>query len=309
MTQLATQMGPDEWEQLFRTWAKPPTSTEGSRCDNAVAVVRNAVQRSEALAAHHVKVFAQGSYRNNTNVRASSDVDVCVCCYDTFFFNVPPGLTLSSAGILTPAAYSFTQFRTDVIDALESHLGTETVTPGDKCIDLHENTYRVDADVVPTFEHRSYYLRGLEGFDYHSGTELRPASGGRIVNWPEQNYRHGTDKNEATGTRFKKVVRVLKRLKVEMEASGIPSAKSIPSYLVECMVWQAEDPSFGHGLYVDDVRSVLHYLFQGTKLLGDSDDWTEINRQKWLFHSSQPWTRADANRFVADAWDYVGVFE
>ena len=308
MTLVAKKVGPDDWEQLFRAWAKPPTSTEQSRCDNAVSVVRNAIQRSDALVDRDVKVFAQGSYRNNTNVRTESDVDICVCCYDTFFFELPPGLAHSSAGILTPASYTIEQFRTDVVAALKNHLGSGAVTPGNKCIDLHENTYRVDADVVPAFEHRRYYLRGLEGFDFHSGTELRPLSGGRIVNWPAHNYRNGTDKNQATGNRFKKIVRILKRLKIEMEAGGIASTKAIPSYLVECLVWQAPEDCFGHDLYLDDVRAVLVHLFEGTKLFGGSDDWTEPNGLKGLFRSGQPWSRTDANRFVVDAWNYVGVF-
>ena len=39
----------------------------------------------EPLKAHGVIIIPQGSYRNNTNVRQESDVDICVCCTEPFF--------------------------------------------------------------------------------------------------------------------------------------------------------------------------------------------------------------------------------
>ncbi len=293
-----------DWEAIFREWAKPPTATEESRCENAVSVVRNAIQQSDALRTRDVRVFAQGSYRNGTNVRAESDVDVCVCCYDTFFFDLPAGFTPDDASISTPARYGYKTFRRDVIDALEEYLGKASVTVGNKCIDLHENTYRVDADVVPTFEHRLYYRRG--GLTYLSGTELHPVSAGRIINWPEQNAANATAKNVDTGYRFKKIVRALKRLRIEMEAIGQNSAKGIPSYLIECLVCCAPNESFAHGSYVADVQDVLLEVFGGLKSdSSECESWTEINGIKPLFGGSQPWTRMQALRFVLDAWSIV----
>ena len=35
-------------------------------------------------------------------------------------------------------------------------------------------------------------------------------------------------------------------------------------------------------------------------------EWCELN-DKYLFRSSQPWTRDQAHAFINDAWDYVGV--
>jgi hypothetical protein len=34
--------------------------------------------------------------------------------------------------------------------------------------------------------------------------------------------------------------------------------------------------------------------------------WLEVNDVKYLFHSTQPWTKEQAHAFVSAAWDYVG---
>lgn len=75
-----------DWEAQFRDWAKPLGKTEQERCDNAASAIRNAIKASDKLRSRGVSVFAQGSYRNNTNVRKDSDVDIGVppttaqCC-------------------------------------------------------------------------------------------------------------------------------------------------------------------------------------------------------------------------------------
>jgi tRNA nucleotidyltransferase (CCA-adding enzyme) len=61
----------------FESWARGPTDTEAAKCENAECVIHKAISASPALAKRNVQVFAQGSYRNNTNVRLDSDVDVC----------------------------------------------------------------------------------------------------------------------------------------------------------------------------------------------------------------------------------------
>ena len=60
---------------------------------------------------------------------------------------------------ITGATYGYPQYKNDVGGALSDHLGANHVTRGDKAFDVHENTYRIDADVVAGFEYR-YYLAG-----------------------------------------------------------------------------------------------------------------------------------------------------
>lgn len=287
-------------EADFREWSKPPTATEEQKCTNAENVVRNAIRSYPALTMRNIEIFAQGSYRNGTNVRANSDVDICVCCKDVYFVDLPDGYNKASFG-LVDASYSYAEFRDDVERALRAYLGDDAVSRGKKAFDLHANTYRVDADVIPTFEHRRYVLTNGSS-TFISGTELHPDGGGRIVNWPHQNYENGTSKNIATGTRFKKLVRVLKRLRDVMVAEGNAAAKPIPSYLIECLVWNTPKSAFIDDQYAENLRSILLHLYQSTQTDDACREWGEVNELKYLFRASQPWTRADVNTFTVAAW-------
>lgn len=291
----------NDWETIFQNWAKPPSDTEQTRCDNVLGVVRNAISSSPALDNRRTTVFAQGSYRNRTNVRTDSDVDVCVLCRDTFFFDLPGGMTSEDFGII-PATYSYTKYKSDIEDALVSYLGRQAITRGNKAFDVHQNTYRVDADVVACFEYRRYSNNG----SYLEGTSFETAKGIRVVNWPQQNYDNGVAKNEATSKRFKAVVRVLKKLRNEMDENGYSEAKVMPSYLIECLVWNVPNQGFGHYNITGDVRYAIVHLYNNTQDFEKCREWGEINELKYLFRTSQPWKREQVNDFLLAAWNHIG---
>ena len=283
-----------DWEATFKNWAQPPGKTEQAKCNNAVQVIRNAIDKSPNLNQRSTTVFPQGSYRNRTNVRTESDVDICVLCTDTFFYKLPDGVEPDDFGII-PSSYSYFDYKNDVEDALVTYLGWEAVTRGNKAFDVHENTYRVDADVVACFEYRRYRRNG----NYTKGVAFNTDQKRRIVNWPEQNYENGVTKNNATGRRFKALVRILKQLRNEM-------ADTTPSYLIESLVWNVHNIGFGNETYTADVRYALAHLWDNTRSFDNCKEWGEINELKYLFRDSQPWTREQANTFLYDAWNYVG---
>lgn len=115
-----------DWEAQFRGWAKPPGKTEEERCENAISSIRNALKASDKLRARGITVFSQGSYRNNTNVRKDSDVDLGVLCTDTFFFALPENTTRETFKI-SPATYHYEQYKDEVEEALVSYFGRVVV--------------------------------------------------------------------------------------------------------------------------------------------------------------------------------------
>ncbi len=290
------------WEDTLQSWAKPPAENEQTKCDNAVRAVRKAIDASPALKGRSIRVFAQGSYCNRTNVRTDSDVDICVLCNTSMFFDLPDGTTSSTFGIITPADYAYSTFKNDLEAALRLYFGTGFVTRGNKAFDIHENTYRIDADAVPCFEYRWYRKDGT----FRQGAAFDPDKGGRIINWPDQNYENGVAKNKETGQRFKDVVRILKRLRNKMDDEKITAANPIPSFLIECLVWNVPNGGFGHDTYEADVRWALAHLFNNTKKFDDCREWGEINEYKYLFRPSQPWTMEQGHKFTSAAWDYLG---
>ncbi len=148
-----------DWESTFNLWASPPDKSEQERCENAEKTIRNAINASSKLKTRNTKVFSHGSYRNNTNVRKESDVDIGILCYDTFLMDLPEGYTRESFGI-SPGVYQYTQFKNEVEEALIAYLGTKSVTRGNKAFNIRENSYHVEADVAPFFEHRRYEKSG-----------------------------------------------------------------------------------------------------------------------------------------------------
>jgi hypothetical protein len=137
-----------EWEETFQGWSAPPSSTEQEKCANAEGAITKAVQTDQQLGSKRMTVFAQGSYPANTNVRLDSDVDVCVLCRNTFFFDLPKGKRREDYGI-TPATLSFADYKNMLQAALVGRFGQGGVTRGNKAFDVHSNTYRVDADATP----------------------------------------------------------------------------------------------------------------------------------------------------------------
>jgi len=291
------------WEDKFAYWAGSPSKTETQRSENALTAVKNAIAASAKLQQRNVKVFLQGSYRNRTNTRGESDVDIGVVCYDTFFHGYPPGTDHSTFGN-SPATYHYAQFKNEVGEALVTHFGSSAVKRGNKAFDIKETSYHVEADVAPFFEHRRYHTDGT----YLSGVELKPDNGvpDRVINWPEQHYENGNTKNDQTSRSYRALVRILKNLRNEMGDKGLTAAQPVIGFLNECLVWNTPNEHFGHTTYSEDLRAILVSLYNATKTDAACDDWREVSRLKYLFRSSQKWTRQQAHDFILAAWTYVG---
>jgi len=295
-----------DWNATFCSWGAAPSATEQTKCENAERAVRKAIDASSKLAPYTIEVFTQGSYANRTNVRQDSDVDICVLYKDVFFTDYTLSESLNDSAVgLSAASYKYADLKNDVEAALVSYFGRASVTRGKKAFDVHANTYRIDADVVPCFEHRRY-MGTAQNHWYESGTELHPDNGGRIINWPKQNYTNGVAKNDATGRGFKAVTRRLKRLRYKLIDEGYSIAEAIPSYLIECLVWNVPNEGFGHALALEDIQYAVAHLWNETRTDESCKEWGEVNELKYLFRAAQPWTRADVNTFLQTAWDYIG---
>jgi hypothetical protein len=302
-----------DWENAFSFWAQSPSDSELQRSERVIRAIRTAISSSPKLQARKTLVFVQGSFRNRVNVRRESDVDVGVMLYDYFLTQYPSGKANADYGNID-ANYPFYQFKDELEEALVEHFGRAAVKRGSKAFDIKAAQAQVEADVVPLFEFRQYWENG----SYRAGVALIPDnSSRRIENYPERlvdywphtplHYENGVSKNSLTQRRFKGMVRILKKLRIELADAGNTHAASVPGYLAECLVWNAPDWCFGHDTWEDRVQSVLRVLWQNTRDPSLCAEWCEVDAIKYLFHSSQPWTRDQAHSFVNEAWDFVGV--
>jgi hypothetical protein len=293
------------WENTFRSWGAAPSATEQEKMENAETAIRKAITADSKLSVMNISIIPQGSYRSKTNVRLDSDVDIAVCLNSTFFTRYPAGKTNEDYGN-TASPISYSQFRSLVTAALSNYFGDQHTTPGNKAIDVHSNSYRVDADVVPALAYRYYHGEGREQFIEPTGVSFDTSDGKRIINWPEQTYANGLEKHNGTGQRFRKLVRIVKRLRNRMQEKGITSAVDIGSFLIESMVWNAPDTAFGNDTYFADVREVMAHCFNDTLPNGRHAELCEVNDIKLLFGQHQAWTLERAHAFFSSAWDHVG---
>lgn len=303
-------MSASSWEDRFQSWSTGPGTAEEDRIENAVTAIRKAMEADDNLASI-TKVYVQGSYRNRVNVRQESDVDIAVLYTGGGFYGeYPDGYAAKSFG-LTDHPYTYSQFKNDVEKALVNKFGEDGVHRGNKAFDIHPNSYRVDADVVPVFEHRRYKQDGT----YSSGVQLFPDSGEKIVNWPEQlfkewprqHYEEAVTKNDETKRTYKRIVRILKKLRAVMEEAGYQSAKDIPGFLIECMVYNVPNDRFFHPTWDEVVTRVIRNIWTNTKTLESCNEWVEVSGWKWLFKHQPDAKRMAAHKFIDEAWDFIGV--
>ena len=292
-------------EDTLATWAQGPSQTETDKCGNAERGIRKAFDADETMKGLDVSIFATGSYRVRTNVKQDSDVDICVRYNSAFFGKYPEGTSSETLGHGT-GTLPYADFKNHVQHALEEYFGASEVKRGNKAFTVNENSYRIVADVVATFERRLYSKEPDGSFSYRAGVCFYTDTGGFIQNFPDQTYDNGVARNDATGRAYKRIIRILKRIRNKMQEEKIPEADNVASFLIESLVYNAPVTAFDYSTWTEILRAVLANVCNDTRESVDCSKWTEVNDIKFLFHSSQPWTKQQANKFLNAAWKYMG---
>ncbi|HEV7566376.1 MAG TPA: hypothetical protein VGO31_10490 [Microbacteriaceae bacterium] len=293
------------WEEWLRTAAGPASSTEEADRDRTEVRIRDAIARAADIPSN-VRVYAKGSYANNTNVRRDSDVDIAVEWTSTFYVERTKETWDMSAQELgyTPAGFDVTpsEFRETVERAVIVAFRSDNVdVMGDKAIHVVRGENSLDADVVPCFSNQRYH--GPR--DFRPGHRIYGKDSGYsewVVNYPEQSKRNGNAKNTATGRRYKEIVRCLKRLEGELADERL-IRREYPGYLVECLLYNVPNNKFGHLRRFDDLDQALIWLWE---TLGDEsqiESLLEVSELKYLFRGHPDRIPANARDLVYQAWN------
>lgn len=140
-----------------------------------------------------IKVFLQGSYANNTNIRTQSDVDIAVVEEDVFQTTYRSDATDSDYGFLAVSSRVKT-FKDEVEEALKNKFGND-IERKNKSIKINGNTYRKDADGVPCIRHKDFSNDFSNNpMNYIGGITIIGDTGERIINYPEQHIKNGKEK-------------------------------------------------------------------------------------------------------------------
>ena len=220
-------------ENKLAGWTGPSSNTEQDKQDRTERMIRQAIDSHAAFNNCSLKVYAKGSYANNTNVRSDSDVDIAVECTDVQYWEESEKGNHTSGkpyeGIWTPA-----KLRAELLSAMNAKFPGQVDASGSTAIQINSNSARVDADVVPCFSYRYYMKDGTR-----DGTKIFKTDGSSIVNYPVQQLENGIAKNKRTGYAYKKGARLLKRIENVMVEDG--AFRELPSFFMECLAYNCPD--------------------------------------------------------------------
>lgn len=247
-------------ENQLQTWAH-----QGSVQQSAAtyASIKKVLEDPRApYASRGFNIFLQGSYGNDTNIYADSDVDIVICLTSVYYHEFTNLNDVERARFnarRTDADYSFNDFKRDVTSWLTTNFGIG-VRAGKKAIFVPGTNNRRDADVLACVEHHDYYAypeHGSAGF--HKGICFWTSQGEKIVNYPKQHMDNCATKHGGTQSRFKPNVRVIKNMRNAMIAGGYLDDGVAPSYFIEGLLYNVPNGNFTNS-YQSSFENSLAWL-------------------------------------------------
>jgi hypothetical protein len=296
-------LGMTALETKLAGWTSRSSDTEQDKQERTERMIREAINAHEPFQTLSRKVYAKGSYANNTNVRSDSDVDVAVECGNVVYFDqASPGV--APTGTPYTGEWTPSTLRNELITALRAKFGDAVDTSGSTAIQVHSTSARVEADVVPCFEYHYYFSET----SFREGAKVFKTDGTSLVNYSNLQLTNGRNKNNRTNRAFKRTVRILKRLENAMVDAGYH--REVPSFFVECLVYNCPDLLFDASTWTETVNGVLSHIYsslEGVEPADDDERWLEVNEAKYLFHGAQKWTRQDGRDFAYAGWNYLAL--
>lgn len=304
-----------EWNARFQHWERPASVTEEGTIERAERNVRLALADNHWLNDEGVVIRPQGSYHNNTNVRVEADIDlraVHPAAKVDYHENVVQSAArsiLNYGGARLTEDQAFSRMRSELFADLGRKFGYLNIDLGKKALRIKGITgSRAEVDVVPAVNyHFVRWNSALNRYIVFDGVAIYSTDGRWTINFPEQHYANGVAKNGRTSRRFKRIVRIFKRLRADMETRGLLLI-DVPSFLVECLVYAVEDEYFL--VESDDAYDRVLRVARRMKALLASEATaarlTEVNEIKFLFHVNQPWRRETATAFVSAVLTHLG---
>jgi hypothetical protein len=289
-------------ESQLEDWSHQGSVTQST---TTYATIRRALEApGTGYVDKRTEIFLQGSYGNDTNIYAESDVDVVIRLDSTYHYDVS-ALNAQELAVfnatLIPAEYPYTEYKVDVVAALQKSFGAADVKVDKKAMKIKANGGRRSADVVVATEFRRYFS-GLFGLQYTTGICFFTSTGERIADYPKQHSEHCTRKHQSSQAWFKPLVRILKNMRGKLVEDRLIQEGSAPSYFLEGLFYNVPDDKFG-GRYSDTFVSAINWIIQADRskficaneqhsLLGDSGTacWPSRNCDLFLNALVKLWT-------------------
>ncbi|WP_135212067.1 nucleotidyltransferase [Vitreimonas flagellata] len=279
-------------EAQLETWSHQG-AIQSSR--DTYAAIKTVLESPQAPYANRsYKVFLQGSYCNDTNVWADSDVDIIIRLDGAYSSDIT---RLSQPeqdeyNAIPNASYGYTDFKKEVVAWLSKNFNG--VNPGNKAIYIPASGKRREADVLVCQQFRRYHSLAARRFDrgicfWSKGT--------LIENFPEQHSDNLTAKHQDARQWVKPMVRIFKNLRnymVEQDELGDGIA---PSYFLEGLLYNVPSDRYDK-TYQDTFVSCYDWA-----VAADRSKLVCANGLHWLVrdNSSTSWPTKDCEAFFQSA--------
>ncbi|MGE7828507.1 nucleotidyltransferase domain-containing protein [Paenibacillus sp. NPDC093718] len=259
--------------------------------------IREVIENSPVLKDKAVEIYLQGSYKNSTNIRGDSDVDIVVQLNSVFYKDISNLNAIEKQNYesnFIAATYSWKDFKSDLIKILENYFGKSYVEVGNKSIKILPNNGRLPADVVPSAQYRRYIRYTGNRTDYIEGMCFWTSKENRFVaNYPKVHYDNGVSKNQKTNQMYKPLIRIFKNARTYMDERGLFDKSQAPGYFIEGLLYNVSNTSF-RSTYNPSMFEILNWLHQA-----DFQKFVCQNEQTMLFGSTpEQWNIEDAGAFL-----------
>lgn len=286
-------------ESQLETWSHQGSITQSSNTYNSI---KNILEASTTpYASKNFKVFLQGSYGNDTNIYAESDVDIVIRLDDCFFSDLDSLSDEEKAAhkqAFNDATYTHVDFKRDVLSVLTDQYGAAVKT-GDKAIAIDASASRRKADVIVAAQFRRYFkFRSASDSEYVEGIYFFNATGERIANYPKQHSANLTTKHQASSKWLKPMARVFKNMRSRMVEDGLIKTGIAPSYYIEGLLYNVPNDKLTSS-YQDCVVNTLNWYRQEAK----KGDLVCANEQYFLLREGLHtcWQQENCDAFVEAA--------
>jgi hypothetical protein len=291
--------------QLERWSHQGPTAGASAAYES---VRRGLASKNSPIRDLDFEVYLQGSYKNDTNIRTDSDVDIVLQLNSTFHYDDSAMREEEKTALRrsTPQpTYSWEGFRSNTLKALKSYFDESSVTEGNKSVKLSGDSGRLPADIVVCLQFRKYRkFRSEEDHSFTEGITFRDLNENRwVVNFPKQHYERGVSKNseEQTDGCYKPTVRLFKNARNNLIDQRVITDALAPSYFLESLIYNVPNNLFSSNLQ----KTLYGTLFWLTE--SDLSDLPCPNQQLPLFGSaSEQWSLDSAKKTVgglSELWD------
>ncbi|QKS29948.1 MAG: nucleotidyltransferase [Candidatus Accumulibacter similis] len=283
-------------ESQLEAWSHQGSITQSSNTYNTIKNVLEA--NTTPYAGKNFKVFLQGSYGNDTNIYAESDVDIVIRlddCFQSDLTQLTEEEKVAYKSAFRDATYTHVDFKKDVLSVLTQQYG-DAVTAGDKAIAIDANGSRRKADVIVAIQFRRYFkFRSSNDSEYVEGICFWNGKGERIANYPKQHSANLTTKHQNTSKWFKPMARVFKNMRSRMVNDGLIKSGIAPSYYIEGLLYNLPNEKLTSS-YQDCVANALNWYRQDAS----KSDLVCANEQYYLLRDGHHtcWTQANCDAFV-----------